>query len=103
LDSILAELSPKIKELSPKDIPVGYKIPMLSMGPDLDVRDVKYKGSSKISGEFYVEDVMSGEKNEITRRLVFQSVVLTVQTEVILKAIKGNLKTLHSNLSLILY
>ena len=76
---------------------------MLSMGPDLDVRDVKYKGSSKISGEFYVEDVMSGEKNEITRRLVFQSVVLTVQTEVILKAIKGNLKTLHSNLSLILY
>jgi len=81
----LAELSPKIKELAPKDIPVGYKIPMLSMGPDLDVRDIKFKGTSKMSGDFFVEDVVSTEQNEPTRRLVFQSIIPTVQTEVILK------------------
>lgn len=55
------------------------------MGADLDVRDIKFKGSSKISGDFFVEDVMSTEQNELTRRLVFQSIIPTVQTEVILK------------------
>lgn len=84
-DFILSELSPKIIELAPKDIPVAYKIPMLSLGPDLDVRDIKFKGTSKMSGDFFVEDVMSTEENEPTRRLVFQSIIPTVQTEVILK------------------
>lgn len=58
---------------------------MLSLGPDLDVRDIKFKGSSQISGEFFVEDVTSTEQDEVTRRLVFQSIIPTVQTEVILK------------------
>ena len=79
-------MSPKIIELAPKDIPAGYKIPMLSLGPDLDVRDIKFKGSSQISGEFFVEDVTSTEQDELTRRLVFQSIIPTVQTEVILKS-----------------
>jgi hypothetical protein len=59
---------------------------MLSMGPDLDLRDVKFKGGSGICGEFFVEDVSSSDQNgALTRRLVFQSIIPTVQTEVILK------------------
>jgi len=86
LDTILAELSPKIIELAPKGLDTSYKIPMLSMGPDLDLRDVKFKGGSDMSGEFFVEDVSSSDQNgELTRRLVFQSIIPTVQTEVILK------------------
>ena len=60
---------------------------MLSMSPDLDLRDVKFKGSSEMCGEFFVEDVSSSEQNgDLTRRLVFQSIIPTVQTEVILKS-----------------
>jgi hypothetical protein len=89
----LSDLSPKLIELAPKDIPTGYKIPMLSMGPDLDVRDIKFKGTSKMSGDFFVEDVVSTEQNEPTRRLVFHSIIPTVQTEVILKpANSGNFR-----------
>ncbi len=56
------------------------------MGPDLDLRDVKFKGGSGLCGEFFVEDVNSSDQNgELTRRLVFQSIIPTVQTEVILK------------------
>jgi hypothetical protein len=59
---------------------------MLSMGQDLYARDVKYKGSGDICGEFYVEDLSLKDQDEdITRRLVFQSTIGTVQTEVILK------------------
>ena len=58
---------------------------MLSLGADLDLRDVKFQGSSKMSGDFYVEDVTPSDQSEPTRRLVFQSIIPTVQTEVILK------------------
>ena len=55
------------------------------MGPDVDVRDTKFKGASEKSGEFYVEDVKPSDMSDPTRRLVFQNVIPTVQTEVILK------------------
>lgn len=55
------------------------------MGPDVDVRDVKFKGSSEISGDFYVENVTPSDLSEPTRRLVFQSITPLIQTEIILK------------------
>ena len=82
LDAIISELSPKIIELAPKVIPNNYKIPLLSVGPDVDVRDTKFKGFTEISGEYYVEDVKPSDNSEATRRLVFQNVIPTVQTEV---------------------
>ncbi|CAF0861776.1 unnamed protein product [Brachionus calyciflorus] len=85
LDAIISELSPKVMDLAPKGIPSSYKIPLLSMGPELDVRDVKYKGSSDISGEFFVEDVTPSDLSEPTRRLVFQNITPLIQTEIILK------------------
>lgn len=56
------------------------------MGPDVDARDLKFKGSSEISGDFFVEDVTSSDLSEPTRRLVFQSITPLIQTEVLLKS-----------------
>jgi hypothetical protein len=72
-------------ELAPKTIPSNYKIPLLSMGPDVDVRVTKLKEATQVSGEFYVEDVKSSESSDTTRRLVFQNIIPTIQTEVLLK------------------
>ena len=55
------------------------------MGPEVDVRNLRYKGASAISGEFYVEDVYSNELMHPTRRLIFQNKIPTIQTEVLLK------------------
>jgi hypothetical protein len=56
------------------------------MGPDVDVRDLKFRGLSETSGEFFVEDVTPSDSTEPTRRLVFQSITPLIQTEAILKA-----------------
>ena len=85
LDAIIAELSPKVIELAPKIIPNNYKIPLLSIGPDVDVRETKLNEVTAISGEFYVEDVRPSGNSEMTRRLVFQNIIPTIQTEVLLK------------------
>lgn len=55
------------------------------MGPDVDVRDLKFKNNSQISGEFFVEDVTPSDSVEPTRRLVFQNITPLIQTEIILK------------------
>lgn len=55
------------------------------MGSDVDVRDLKFKNHSKISGEFFVEDVIPSDSVEPTRRLVFQNITPLIQTEIILK------------------
>jgi hypothetical protein len=56
------------------------------MGPDVDARDLKFKGLSEISGEFFVEDVTPSDSTDPTRRLVFQSITPLIQTEAILKS-----------------
>jgi hypothetical protein len=86
LNAIIAELSPKVMDLAPKGIPTNYKIPLLSMGPDVDARDLKFKGMSEMSGEYYVEDVTPSDSTDLTRRLVFQSITPLIQTEVVLKS-----------------
>jgi len=67
---------------------LGYfKIPLLSLGPDVDARQIRFKGFSEISGEFFVEDVTSSNEmgEATTRRLIFQGPAPLIQTEVVLK------------------
>ena len=85
IELVIKELSSKVMELAPKSIPKAYKVPILSEGPDVDIRDIKFKGNSKFSGEFYVEDVKSSDSAIPTRRLIFQKINPIIQTEVILK------------------
>ena len=70
------------------------------MGPEVDVRDLKFKGQSDMSGEFFVEDVTPSNASVPTRRLVFQSINPLIQTEAPLKI--GLYYTLY-NLNDILY
>jgi hypothetical protein len=110
ISAIIKELSVKIMELAPKNLPKSYKVysranhfafcfklypnwlymfsktPILSEGPDVDIRHLKYKGSSKFSGEFYVEDVKCQTDNFTTRRLIFQNMNTVIQTEIIMKS-----------------
>lgn len=65
---------------------------MLSLGPEVDVRNVRFTGSSEISGEFFVEDVTPSNQTEETRRLIFQGTVPLIQTEVVLKTETGKNK-----------
>ena len=65
-------------------------MPILSEGPEIDIRSLKYKGASSMSGDYYVEDVRQQENENLTRRLIFQNINPIIQTEVILK--KGELK-----------
>ncbi len=58
----------------------------MSEGPDVDIRDLKYKGFSKFSGEFYIEDVQCKANGHTTRRLIFQNINPVIQTEIILKS-----------------
>jgi hypothetical protein len=77
-------------------------VPILSEGSDVDIRDIKFKGNSKFSGEFFIEDVKQGDDLIPTRRLIFQKINPIIQTEIILK--KGNymflsIDVLHSKLA----
>lgn len=71
------------------------------MGPEVDARDLKYKGQSDLSGEFFVEDVTPSNYIQPTRRLVFQGINPLIQTEALLKAgisiksVKINLNALN--------
>ncbi len=51
----------------------------------MDIRDLKYKGTSEFSGEFFVEDAQSKADNHTTRRLIFQNTQPIIQTEILLK------------------
>ena len=50
---------------------------------------MQFKGFSKLSGDYYVEDVT---RESITRRLIFQNIESIIQTEIVLK--KGKLNNL---------
>lgn len=93
IEAIIKELSSKVNELAPKNISKTYKTPILSQGPDVDVRDLKYNGESRISGEYFVEDVVPSDSSQPTRRLIFQNINPIIQTEVILKKKSKKTKT----------
>ncbi|XP_015918789.2 eEF1A lysine and N-terminal methyltransferase [Parasteatoda tepidariorum] len=78
LDEVKSDLSEKVLELAP--LSFKSQVPILSLGDDVGQREIKYKGTSELSGEFVVEDVQS-DNNELYRRLVFLSNPYLVQSE----------------------
>lgn len=80
LDAIKAELSAKVMELSPKDLPTKALVPFLSVGEGLGKRNVRHRGTSQESGDYVVEDV-GVEKGDVFRRLVFLNNPNVVQSE----------------------
>ncbi|XP_043918670.1 eEF1A lysine and N-terminal methyltransferase isoform X2 [Protopterus annectens] len=80
LQAIQDELSQKVMELAPPDLPANVQVPFLSEGGDIGIRTVRHKGTSDTSGEYVIEDV-KGEEGEFFRQLIFLSNSSLVQSE----------------------
>ncbi|XP_078417707.1 eEF1A lysine and N-terminal methyltransferase isoform X3 [Cetorhinus maximus] len=80
MEAIQSELSGKVMELAPPGLPPNQQVPFLSVGGDIGVRTVQYRGASDMSGEYVIEDV-KGEDGNYFRHLIFLSNVNVVQSE----------------------
>lgn len=78
LDEVKKDLSSKVMELAPSVLKA--QVPFLSVGDDVGHRELKASGTSEISGDYVVEDV-TGDDNQIFRRLIFLSNPYLVQSE----------------------
>lgn len=89
LDAVKEELAHSAKML----VPNGFsgQIPFLSLGSDVGRRVKVHEGSSKVSGDFVVEDV--DVEGSTYRRLVFLENQFLVQSEAKLKTVKKKSKT----------
>lgn len=98
IDDIKVELNETVKSFAPKSVRDMSKIPFLSLGSDVGSRNVIYKGTSNISGDFVVEDVTT-DGDQVFRRLVFMSNQNAIQSEALLKRVKKGIVTDHNHLS----
>ena len=90
-ESVQAEVAPFVLDLIPKDekgrawnrLRAGQdKVPFLGVGGgDIGYRNIVHRGTSALSGEYYVEDVRLGSSKHLLRRLVFMSNESAVQSE----------------------
>ncbi|KAM6218574.1 eEF1A lysine and N-terminal methyltransferase isoform 2-T2 [Rhynchocyon petersi] len=80
MDSIQAELSARVMELAPAEIPAQQKVPFLSVGGDIGIRTVQHQACSPLSGDYVIEDVQGDDKH-FFRRLIFLSNRNVVQSE----------------------
>ncbi|XP_064138998.1 eEF1A lysine and N-terminal methyltransferase isoform X2 [Loxodonta africana] len=80
MDSIQAELSARVMELTPAGMPAQQQVPFLSVGGDIGIRTVQHRDCSPMSGDFVVEDVQGDDKH-FFRRLIFLNNRNVVQSE----------------------
>ncbi|XP_053549203.1 eEF1A lysine and N-terminal methyltransferase [Bombina bombina] len=80
MESIKSELSEKVLELAPPDMPSNQQIPFLTAGGDIGNRTVQHRGTSQLSGEYVVEDI-EGDDSNYFRRLVFLDNQNVIQSE----------------------
>lgn len=97
IDDIKLELNETVKNFAPKSVRDMSKIPFLSLGSDVGSRNVIYKGTSQISGDFVVEDVLTN--GDEVRRLIFMSNQNAIQSEALLKRVKKGIVADHNHLS----
>ena len=97
METIQSELSPYMQKLIPPSSGSSApgKIPFLTISEDIGFRDTLYRGHSKMSGDYIVEEVNGDEPGIRNRRLVFFSNVGAIQSEarVSVKKIKGGSNT----------
>lgn len=84
-DDVQSELTSSLLNLAPKGM--QQQIPYLSLGSDVGNRETIHKGHSDMSGDFIVEEV-TGQDNQIFRRLVFLSNQFVIQSEALITTTK---------------
>jgi spermidine synthase len=85
-EDVKAELVESIKNLAPAGM--TDQIPYLSLGADIGKREVIFKGNSKLSGDYIVDEII-GHDDEILRRLIFLSSSFVIQSEAAIKVVKS--------------
>lgn len=63
---------------------IHSQIPYLSLGSDVGKRETIFQGKSNLSGDYIVEEV-TGQDNNIFRRLIFLSNQFVIQSEALVK------------------
>nr|XP_002130342.1 methyltransferase-like protein 13 [Ciona intestinalis] len=85
MQAIQDELSTKVLELSPNNIPENYQVPfMTDGGNDIGERTVRHRCKSDLTGGFVIEDY-KGANGVWYRQLVFEDHLTSVQSVVRLK------------------
>lgn len=98
IEEIKSEINETVKSFAPKDIKDMSKIPFLSLGTsDIGSRNVIFKATSGLSGDFIVEDVTVDD--QIFRRLIFMNNQNVIQSEARLKRLKKKVVVDHNDLS----
>nr|XP_054770161.1 eEF1A lysine and N-terminal methyltransferase-like [Lytechinus pictus] len=92
VDSIKSELSSRVMELGPSDLPSNTQVPFLSIGEDVGDREVMYEGDSSYGNKVIVEDVR-GEDGGKYRQIVFSSNQSNVQSQARLVTEKSRSKS----------
>ncbi|XP_060534206.1 eEF1A lysine and N-terminal methyltransferase homolog isoform X2 [Cylas formicarius] len=87
LEGVQVELAEVIRNLAPSTFK-GRTIPFLSLGSDVGKREIKYRNSSKCSGDYVIEDVVT-ETGDQYRRLYYLNNQLVIQSEAKLKQVKN--------------
>ncbi|CAG2103136.1 unnamed protein product [Medioppia subpectinata] len=91
MEQIKSQLSPKVMDFVPKNVlNLDSKIPFLSIGEDVGKRTVVFHGTSDLSGDYVVEEIVVN--NSQYRRLVFLKNKNIIQSEAKLKTMKRGKK-----------
>ncbi|XP_030852906.1 eEF1A lysine and N-terminal methyltransferase [Strongylocentrotus purpuratus] len=80
IDSIKTELSSKVMELKPSELPSNTQVPFLSIGEDVGDREVRYEAEGSHGNMVIVEDVR-GEDGGMYRQIIFSSNPNIVQSQ----------------------
>lgn len=98
LEDIKTEINETVKSFAPKEIKDMSKIPFLSLGTnDIGSRNIIFKATSGLSGDFIVEDVTLND--QIFRRLIFMNNQNIIQSEARLKKKHKKVVIDHNDLS----
>ncbi len=79
IETVKAELSPKVIELAPQNCSNYKEIPFLTIGTDIGERQEIYRSPD---GSIFVEDLKDNESN-IYRQVLFSSKPEQIQSEVL--------------------
>ncbi|XP_031632112.1 eEF1A lysine and N-terminal methyltransferase homolog [Contarinia nasturtii] len=94
-DDVKVELSGNIRNFSPNGLK-NKQIPFLSLGSDVGLRETIFQGKSDLSGDFVVEEIKGD--NKTFRRLIFLSNQFVIQSEALVKIVKGKNKKVEKQL-----
>ncbi|XP_051129561.1 uncharacterized protein LOC127250360 isoform X2 [Andrographis paniculata] len=103
MEDIQVDLSPLVKNLTPKNCDDAIPIPFLSAGDGIKQRDIVYEVVSLLTGPIIVDDVIYDRiddvpsKDFVFRRLIFQRAETLVQSDALLSTEGSDISSSEAN------